>query len=119
MARSLVLLAHSTEAPERASAALWLAQGLAQAGQPVDLWLYAEGVRLGVQHVAEAIQEPYPVGAAAALDALAAAGGTLWCARSCFEQRGFEADTLRPGARLGSPEDLARLLASGSQPLSL
>ncbi|MFM8980353.1 MAG: DsrE family protein [Planctomycetia bacterium] len=119
MARTLVLLAHSTEDPERAATALYLAQGLAQAGQGVDLWLHGEGVRLGVKHVAEAIQEPTPVGAVQALEALVAAGATLWCSRACFEQRGFEADSLRPGARLAGPDELARLLAAGSQPLTL
>lgn len=119
MARVLVLIAHSTEEPNRAVGALFTAHALAQAGAAVDLWLHGEGVRLGVQHVAEALQEPFPVPAADLLAGLTARGGVFWCSRPCFEQRGFEATSLRAGARLAAPEELARLLAAGVTPLSL
>jgi predicted peroxiredoxin len=118
VARFLVQLAHSTEDPNRTAAGLHLAHGLAQAGHGVDLWLYGEGVRLGVKHVAEALQEPYPMPAAAMLDALASGGATFHCSRACFEQRGFVPTSLRPGARLADPADLARLLTSGCTPLA-
>lgn len=119
MGRTVVLIPHSTEDPNRAAAALYLAHGMAEAGQGVDLWLYGEGVRLGVKHVAEALQEPYPVPVVAMVEALVAKGSTLHCARACFDQRGFEPTSLRPGARLSDPADLGRLLASGATPLSL
>jgi predicted peroxiredoxin len=119
VSRFLVSIPHSTEDPNRAAAALHLAHGLSAAGHAVDLWLYGEGVRLGVQHVAEALQEPYPVPAAQMLDALVAKGGTLHCSRACFEQRGFEADSLRAGARLAGPEELGQLLNQGATPITL
>jgi predicted peroxiredoxin len=116
MQRVLVLVAHSTEEPNRAVSALFTAQALAQAGAAVDLWLHGEGVRLGVQHVAEALREPFPTPPAELLADLAARGGTFWCSRPCFEQRGFQAVALRPGARLAEPAELARLLAAGATP---
>lgn len=119
MSRVLVLIAHSTEDPNRAVGALHAAHALAQAGAAVDLWLHGEGVRLGVPHVAEALQEPFPTPPAEMLADLVARGGVLWCSRPCFEQRGFHRDALRPGARLAEPGELARLLAAGVTPLSL
>jgi predicted peroxiredoxin len=119
MSRVLVLISHSTEDPNRAVGALHAAHALAQAGASVDLWLHGEGVRLGVLHVAEALQEPFPVPAAELLAGVTARGGVLWCSAPCFAQRGFEPDALRPGARLAEPGDLARLLAAGVVPLSL
>ena len=118
MARFLVHLPHSTEDPNRAAAALHLAHGLALAGHGVDLWLYGEGVRLGVKHVAEALQEPYPVAVVAMVEALVAKGGSLHCSKACFEQRGFEPASLRPGARLAEPAELGRLVAAGATPLT-
>lgn len=119
MARFLVLVPHSTEDPNRAATALFTAHGLAQAGHGVDLWLYGEGVRLGVAHVAEALQEPFLLPAATMLEQLVARGGALHCSKACFEQRGFEADALRPGARLAEPAELGRLLAAGATALTL
>lgn len=119
MARFLILVPHSTEDPNRAVTALFTAHGLAEAGHGVDLWLYGEGVRLGVAHVAEALQEPFPLPAAQMLEQIVARGGALHCVKSCFAQRGFEQDALRPGARLAEPADLARLLAAGAIPLTL
>jgi predicted peroxiredoxin len=119
MGRVLVLIAYSTEDPNRAVGALHAAEALAEAGLTVDLWLHGEGVRLGVQHVAEALQEPFPVPAAELLARLVQRGATLWCSQPCFEQRGFEAAGLRPGARLAPASELARLLLAGVTPLTL
>lgn len=119
MPRVLVLIAHSTEEPNRAVGALHAAHALAEAGTAVDLWLHGEGVRLGVQHVAEALKEPFPTPPAELLAALTARGGVVWCSKPCFQQRGFETAALRPGARLAEPSELARLLAAGATPLSL
>jgi hypothetical protein len=85
----------------------------------VDLWLHGEGVRLGVKHVAEALKEPFPTPPADLLASLVARGGVLWCSKPCFEQRGFDVEALRPGARVAEPAELARLLAAGATPLSL
>lgn len=119
MASFLALIAHSTEEPNRAATALGTALAMAEAGHRVDLWLHGEGVRLGVAHVAEALREPWPKEAAQALDALAARGSTFHCSQPCFEQRGFHAQALRPGARLAPPPTLAALLAGGATPLTL
>ena len=48
MGSFLVIVPHSTEAPNRAATALGTALALAEAGNRVDLWLHGEGVRLGV-----------------------------------------------------------------------
>lgn len=112
MARCLILIPHSTEDPNRSATALGTARALQEGGQPVDLWLYGEGVRLGVAHVAETLREPWPQECGAVLDALAAAGSTFHCSEPCFAQRGFTADVLRPGARLSPPAHLAQLLAT-------
>ncbi len=108
----LILVPHSTEDPNRAATALGTAQALRQGGHRVDLWLHAEGVRLGVAHVAETLREPWPREAGAALDALAAQGSIFHLSRPCFEQRGFTPEALRPGARLADPAELAGLLAT-------
>jgi predicted peroxiredoxin len=115
----LVILAHSTEDPNRAASALWTALGLGEAGHRVDLWLHGEGVRLGVKHVAEALREPFAKSAAEMLEALAARGSALHCSKPCFTQRGFAETALRAGARLAEPAALAGLLAAGATPLTL
>lgn len=112
VARLLILIAHSTEEPNRAATALGTAQALQQEGHTVDLWLHGEGVRLGVAHVAETLREPWPTACGPVLDALAAAGSTFHCSEPCFQQRGFTADALRPGARLAPTAHLGRLLAT-------
>jgi sulfur relay (sulfurtransferase) complex TusBCD TusD component (DsrE family) len=115
----LVIVPHSTEAPNRAATALGTALALAEAGHRVDLWLHGEGVRLGVAHVAEALREPFPKDAAQALESLAARGAAFHCSKPCFEQRGFTPDALRPGARLAEPAALAGLLTAGATPFTL
>jgi predicted peroxiredoxin len=118
MASLLALIAHSTEDPNRAATALWASLAAAEAGHRVDLWLHGEGVRLGVQHVAETFREPFPKSAAEMLDGLAARGSRFHCSKTCFEQRGFAPDALRPGARLAEPAELAGLIAAGATPLT-
>ena len=119
VAAYLVLVPHSTEAPNRAATALGTALAMAEAGHKVDLWLHGEGVRLGVAHVAEALREPWPKAAAAALESRAGRGATFHCSKPCLEQRGFAADALRTGARLADPGMLAGLVAAGATPLTL
>lgn len=119
MASYLVIVAHSTEDPNRAASALWTAFGLGEAGHRVDLWLHGEGVRLGVKHVAETLREPFPKSAAEMIEALAARGSALHLSKPCFTQRGFAADALRTGARLAEPAALAGLVAAGATPLTL
>lgn len=119
MSRLLVFIPHSTEDPNRAATAIYTALRLAEGGASVSLWLYGEGVRLGVQHVAEALREPLPVGAAECLERLNAKHAVFHCSKPCFEQRGFELAALRPGARVADPAELAALLAAGAVPLSL
>ena len=118
MASLLALLAHSTEDPNRAATGLWLSLAAAEAGHKVELWLHGEGVRLGVKHVAETLREPFPKSAAEMMDALAARGSRFHCSKPCFEQRGFEADSLRPGARLAEPAEFAGLVAAGATPFT-
>jgi predicted peroxiredoxin len=115
----LILVAHSTEDPNRAATALWTAFGLGEAGHRVDLWLHGEGVRLGVQHVAETLREPFPKTAAEMIESLAARGSALHCSKPCFTQRGFAEGALRTGARLAEPAALAGLVAAGATPLTL
>ncbi len=115
MARLAFLLAHSTEAPDRAVTVLAMALATQRAGHEVVLWLTGEGVRLGVVHVAETLREPGPLGAAEMVAALVAGGAPLLCERRSFEVREFEADALRPGAAVAEPERLAALLADGFQ----
>ena len=119
MGSYLVIVPHSTEAPNRAATALGTALALAEAGNRVDLWLHGEGVRLGVAHVAEALREPYPKDAAKALESLAARGSAFHCSKPCFEQRGFTPDALRRGARLAEPAALAGLITAGATPFTL
>ncbi len=113
MARILYILPHSTEAPERATAGLAAAVAGQRAGHDVNLWLFGEGVRLGVRGVAETLNEPGPETAAAMLAALGAGGATLHVERLAFEQREFTAEVLLPSAALADAGELAGLAADG------
>ena len=119
MASLLFVLCHSTEEPDRASAALATALAAAEAGHDVALWLTGEGVRLGVRGVAETLREPLARSAAEMVEALARRGVDLHCARPSFERREFKAESLRPGARLAEEAELAALVASGRVPVTL
>lgn len=117
MARLLYVLAHSTDEPERSTAALAAAAAAAKHGHDVGLWLTDEGVRIGVQGVVEAIASPGRRGALESLRLLVESGATLHCPRACFLLREFEEASLRQGARLASHVELAELIADGWVPV--
>ncbi|MDA1194449.1 MAG: DsrE family protein [Planctomycetota bacterium] len=119
MARILFVLPHSTEAPDRATIGLRTARAAQRAGHQVDLWLTGEGVRLGVQGVADTLVEPGPESAAELVAALGAGGATLHVERLAFEQRQFELDALESCARIADADGLAALLADGWQAVTL
>ncbi len=117
MARLLYVLTHSTDEPERSTAALGAAAAAAKRGHDVGLWLADEGVRIGVQGVVEAIASPDRRGALESLRLLVEKGAVLYCPRSCFLLREFEEASLRDGARLASQYELAELVADGWVPV--
>lgn len=117
MAKLLYVLTHSTDEPDRSTAALGAAAAAAQHGHDVGLWLTDEGVRIGVQGVVEAIASPDRRGALESLRLLVEGGAILYCPRACFLLREFEEGSLREGARLASPVDLAELVADGWVPV--
>ena len=119
MARLLFLLAHSTNDPDRASTALVTAARVAASGHEVSLWLSGEGVRLGVDGVAEALREGDASPAADGLSALADGGAVLHVSAPCFRKRKFDAAALHASARLAEPEELARLVDAGWTPLAV
>ena len=119
MARILFVLNHSTEAPARAATALRTALAAVNDGHEVALWLTGEGVRLGVQGVAETFREPGPLTAAEMVDGLAAGGAALYMERASFEEREFEPDVVRAGADIANAGRLAELIADGWSAVTL
>lgn len=117
MAKLLYVLAHSTDQPERTTAALGAAAAAAKRGHEVALWLADEGVRLGVQGVVETIASPDRRGALESMGLLVEQGAVLYCPRACFALREFEETALRPGARIASQYELADLAADGWVPI--
>ena len=117
MARLLYVLTHSTDEPERATAALGAAAAAAKHGHEVALWLTDEGVRLGVRGVVETIAAPPRRGALESLGLLVEAGAPLYCPRACFTLREFDEEQLREGARLAPQHALADLVAEGWIPV--
>ena len=113
MAALLYVLHHSTDEPDRAATGLFAAAAAARAGHDVALWLTGEGVRLGVQGVAETLREALPETAVESWAALVAAGGRAWLERSSFERRQYEETALRDGAAVADADHLAALLAEG------
>jgi predicted peroxiredoxin len=119
MAGLLYVLTHSTDDPDRAATALAASLAAARAEHDVALWLTGEGVRLGVQGVAETLAEPLEESAAEMRDALIAAGVPLYLDRLSFERRGFEPDVVCAGAEVVGAERLAALLAEGRSAVTL
>ncbi len=119
MAKIVFVVCHSTEEPDRAATALATALASAVAGHDVVLWLTGEGVRLGVKGVAETLREPHSRSAAEMVEALAARNVVFHCARPSFERREFQPDALRRGARLADESELAALVATGRQAITL
>ena len=117
MAKLLYVLTHSTDEPERSTAALGAAAAAAKRGHEVALWLTDEGVRIGVKGVVETIASPERRGALESLNLLIEQGAVLHCPRACFALREFQEDALREGARLAKQYDLAELVADGWVPV--
>ncbi len=119
MASLVFVLAHSTDEPDRAATALQTALDAARAGNDVALWLTGEGVRLGVEGVAETLREPTPTSAAEMIEALADGGAVLYCHQGSFERRKFEAEALRNGAQVAAGDVLAKLVSEGAHSITL
>lgn len=119
MASLLYVLTHSTEDPDRAVTGLAAAAAALRGGHDVALWLTGEGVRLGVQGVAETLHEPVPRSAASLLEALEEGAVPLYLERSSFERRQYDESALRPGAKVAAAEQLATLLAEGRSAVTL
>lgn len=120
MPRLLVLLLHSTAQPERAVTGLTTARAAQAAGSEVHLWLADEGVRLGIAAVAETLSDPDDeTSAVKTLEALVAAGATLYLDRPSFAARLYTEDALRPGAQLVGSEQLAQLIEQGLTPVTM
>ncbi|MDJ0521633.1 MAG: DsrE family protein [Planctomycetota bacterium] len=113
MASIIYVLHHSTDDPDRAATALLTAASSARGGHDVALWLSGEGVRLGVEGVAETLAEPLPETAAESWQAIVEAGGRAYLDRPSFERRQYETDAVREGAEVADPTYLALLLSEG------
>ena len=112
MSRLLFLFVHSTEVPERTVMGLRTARAVQQGGQAVDLWLTAEGARLGVKAVAETLSDPGDEQSAVAmLEGLVDDGARLFVDRPSFDERHFTEDALREGATLTPPQTLGELVS--------
>jgi predicted peroxiredoxin len=114
----LFLITHSTDEPDRAATALHAALAAVRAGHDVALWLSGEGVRLGIEGVADTLREPLPESAADMMAALAEAGVSLFLDRASFERRQYDEDALRENASVEGAERLAAL-ATRRQVVSL
>ena len=119
MARILFLLAHGTEAPDRAATGLATALAAQRAGHEVGLWLTGEGARLGVKGVAETLAEPMPESAAAMRDALLAGGAAIHVEQLSYERRQYAPDAVLDGAAVVDAGALAGLVADGWQTVTL
>jgi predicted peroxiredoxin len=119
MASLVFVFTRSTDEPDRAATGLATALAAQRAGHDVSLWLTGEGVRLGVQGVAETLREPGPETAAQMVEALVAGGARLWLERRSFELREYAADAIRPGSEVVDSARLANELAAGRQAVSL
>jgi predicted peroxiredoxin len=119
VAALIYVITHSTENPDRAATALHAARAAVRAEHDVALWLTGEGVRLGVQGVAETLREPLPESAAAMMEGLAEAGVPLYLERASFERRAYDESAVRPHGRVVGAEHLATLIAAGATPVTL
>lgn len=119
MARMLFVLTRSTEAPDRATTALATALAAQRGGHDVAFWLTGEGVRLGVQGVAETLAEPVPESAATMRDALLAGGAAFHLEQLSFDRRQYAADAVIAGATVVDGAALGALVDDGWQPVSL
>ncbi len=119
MAGLIYLISHSTAEPDRAATALHSALAAVRNGHDIVLWLSSDGVRLGIQGVAETLHEPLPESAAAMMAALAEANVPLYLEQASFDRRGYAEDALRPGAEVVGAGHLATLAAEGRTPVSL
>lgn len=114
MANLCVLLLHSTDAPERAVAAVRAAHAAAAGGKRAGLYLDVEGVRLAAKGVAETLSnaDGRP-DVRALLQEFVARGGRVLVSSAEWSARGYEADALVDGASLAADDALATLAAEG------
>jgi predicted peroxiredoxin len=108
----LYVLTHSTEAPDRAVTGLHAALAAVRAGHDVALWLTGEGVRLGIEGVAETLAENVPESAARMVAALQEGGCALHLDRYSFARRKYEEAAVLDGAHVSEAAVLASLLAN-------
>ena len=119
MTALLYVLTHSTDEPDRAVTGLGAALAAVRSGHDVALWLTGEGVRLGIEGVAETLNEDVPESAAEMLAALVAGGAVLCLERTSFQRRGYAEEAVREGAVVADPERLAELIVSGHGAVTL
>jgi predicted peroxiredoxin len=119
MTALLYVLTRSTDDPDRAVTGLNAAVAAVRGGHDVALWLTGEGVRLGIEGVAETLNESVPESAAEMLAALVQGGAVLCLDRYSFERREYQEDAVREGAAVADAERLAELLASGHRAVTL
>ena len=113
MAHLCVVLLHSTDEPDLAVAGLSAAHAAVSAGRKAALYLAAEGVRVGVRGVAEALSGHGRPDLAGMLGGFVESGGLLLLSGPCFRERGFEPGAVVPGATLVEPEALSALVEEG------
>ena len=119
MTALLFVLCHSTDDPDRAVTGLHAAVAAVRNGDDVALWLTGEGVRLGIEGVAETLNEDVPQSAPEMLAALVEGGAVLCLDQLSFQRRGYAEDAVREGAAVANPKRLGELLAAGRHAVTL
>ena len=119
MASLLYILTKSTDEPDRAATGLRTALAAQRAGHDVALWLSGEGVRLGVQGVAETLREPGEETATEMVAALVAGGAALLLEEQSFVNREFARDAVREGAEITGAARLGDEVAGGRLAITL
>jgi len=119
MASLLYVLHHATDTPERTATALRTAAAALEAGHDVALWLSGEGVRLGVEGVADTLRAAGARPPSEALTALREGGARLFVERVSLEERQFSEDALLPGVEIADAARLADLVGEGRVPVTM
>lgn len=115
----LYVLRHSTEAPDRTVTGLHAALAAVRAGHDVAVWLTGEGVRLGIDGVADTLNEDVPESAAAMWAALLEGASEVHLDRFSFVRRKYAEDAVCGGAQVSDAGILAALLADGRPSITL
>ena len=118
MAHLCVVLLHSTDEPDLAVAGLSAAHAAVAAGRPAALYLAAEGVRVGVRGVAEALSGHGRPDLREMLVQFLKGGGRVLLSGPCFRARGFEPAAVVEGAAVAEPEALSALAEEGYSAVS-